>query len=102
MKGTSFTPVQRKFHGPVVDTDVEHEVVKYVPNNTGKPESNLLSNEQIVMLQELVDHDMFSYILLAVAIFIFLTAHRCNQSNSFQKLMQIFKLFSICKQSTKS
>ena len=58
-QGTSFTPVQRKFHDPVYNTNDEHEVVKYVYNNAGQPESTLLSNKQIVMLQELVDHDKF-------------------------------------------
>ena len=45
-----------------------------------QPDSTLLTNEQVIFLQELVDHDIFPYILLAIVILLFISTTCCKNT----------------------
>ena len=54
-----------------------HEIVRPAVL-INQPDSTLLTNEQIIFLQELVDHDIFPYILLAIVILLFVSTTCCK------------------------
>ena len=87
-QGTTFIPAQRKFHDPVYDYGMTHEIR---PANTYKqPDDTILTSDQLLFLQELIDYDIFPYILLAVVILLFLST-KCFKQTSVSKLIDTLR-----------
>ena len=77
--GTKFISAQRKFHDPIYDVGLTHEIVRPA-NLVTQPDSTILTSEQVIFLQELVDHDIFPYILLAIVILLFISTTCCKNT----------------------
>ena len=95
-QGTKFIPAQRKFHDPVYDVGLTHEIVR--PENlVTQSNSTILTSEQVIFLQELVDHDIFPYILLAIVILLFISTTFCKNTCVSEFVKKLGCFIPICK-----
>ena len=93
-QGTTFIPAQRKFHDPVYDYGMTHEIR---PANTNKqPDDTILTSDQLLFLQKLVDHDIFPYILLAIVFLLFLSTKCCKQTRPSDFIKKLKCFVPIC------
>ena len=95
-QGTTLIPAQRKFQDPIYDVGLTHKIVRPA-SLVNQPENTILTSEQVIFLQEFVDHDIFPYMLLAIVILLFIST-TCRKNACVSDFVKKLGCFvPICK-----